>query len=189
MRILLAIIFLLTSNTALANEMLAELELAWGDTQEELFDKGFKLSNCAKNKTITSCEAIHPINGDTFGALYILFFDDNSGLQKLQMPIRYMTTDTTGSEGKASYSALKKYLNQKYNQPKSYEYIGRKLYGEYDEFYQCLHYDGCGSWVSIWETQTSDYVYIALVGVSKGTGYLTLYNESKHWQEIVASRK
>lgn len=185
MRRLLAIIFLLTTSTTFANEMLDDLGLAWGETQKTLTEKNFNLTKCSTIKKITSCEVIHSAEGVAFGALYILFFDQSAGLQKIQMPIRYIEEDATGKEGKSLYSELKKYLTKRYDKPKSYEYVGRKLYGGYDEFYQCLKYDGCGSWASFWEMEDGDYTYISLIGVSEDAGYLVLFNESKQWQVIV----
>lgn len=164
--------------------MLVDLGLEWGQSQQTLIKNNFNLKRCETDGKITSCEVIHSVKGVAYGAQYILYFDETAGLQKLEVPIRYLSNDNTGEEGKSVYNELKNYLIGQYDQPHILEYIGRKLYGEYDEFYQCLHYKGCGSWVSFWEHKNGEHTYLGLIGVAKGTGYLVLLNESKQWQEI-----
>lgn len=189
MRILLAIIFLLTATNTQANEILTDLGLQWGQTQKELTEKHYQLDECITSKNITSCEVVHSQEGVAKGALYVLFFEKSTGLQKVQMPIRYITEDSTGEQGRALYQELKKHLTKRYEEPKSYEYTARKLYIEDDEFYQCLDHDGCGSWVSFWKIKNGDFTYISLLGVDKGAGYLILFTESELWQKIVENIK
>jgi len=131
----------------------------------------------------------HHIEGPALDAMYILFFDKYDGLQKLQMPVSYMADDPTGEQGKGLYKKLKENLIERYDEPKSYEYTGKKLYTGQDEFYQCLQYDGCGAWVSFGNIVNDDSVYISLVGVEKESGYLILFYESKRWQELVEAMK
>jgi len=189
MKILLSIIFLFALGTAQANEMLTELGLAWGQTQKTLSAKGYQLTNCLTKKSVTSCDVTHHIEGPALDAMYILFFDKYDGLQKFQMPVSYLEDDATGTKGIDLYHKLKANLTKRYDEPKSYEYAGQKLYTGQDEFYQCLQYDGCGAWVSFWNTSDGDFVYINLVGVDKGAGYLILFYESKRWQELVEAMK
>ena len=184
MRILLAIIFACNATSALANEILSDLGLAWGQTQKALIKKNYNLQYCSKNNDVTSCEVLHSAKGVALGAQYILFFDEDNGLQKLQMPIKHITDDATGLAGKSLYNELKKHLNKRYGIPKSYEYTGRKTYFDYDEFYECLRHEGCGSWVSFWHMENGDYTYIALSGIANSSGYLILFTESELWQDI-----
>lgn len=189
MKIILVIIFFFSACTTQANDMLDDLGLAWGQSQKTLIENNFNLTECKSEAEITSCEVIHSAQGVAYGAQYILYFVQNKGVQKIQMPIRFLQGDMTGSEGKGLYNQLKNYLTLRNDAPKSSEYVGRKLYGEYDEFYQCLKYKGCGSWVSFWELENGDYTYIALYGIAPGTGYLVLFNESKLWVDTVKNSK
>lgn len=64
--------------------------------------------------------------------------------------------------------------------PVSYEYIGRKLYTESDEFYQCLRYQGCRSYVSFYSPiKGSDVgISVSLQGIKRGNGNLNIVYES-----------
>lgn len=189
MKRLLPLLFLLISTHGVANEMLTELGLAWGDSRQALTDKAFTLENCTEVNNITSCEVNSTAGSEQTPVTYILFFEHDVGLQRVEMPIRYITADASGTQGKFFYSKLKTYLSKKYDQPITHEYTGRKLYGGYDEFYKCLQYEGCGSWAAFWRLKNGDYAYIALVGVDQGSGYLILFYESETWQEIVNNYK
>lgn len=58
---------------------------------------------------------------------------------------------------------MKSKLTAKYGTPtNSYEYIGRKLWDEYDEFYQCLAYSGCGAWISLFESKAGESIALQL---------------------------
>jgi hypothetical protein len=83
------------------------------------------------------------------------------------------------------YGKVKTSLSNKYGEPTQYEYTGNELYDEYDEFYQCLMYDGCGTWASFWSIENGGVVMIELKGLSRGTGYLNMAYESAKWPNIV----
>jgi len=189
MKILLPVIFLFVTTNVVASEVTAPFGLKWGQTQKELTDKKVDLTDCSTSKKITSCKTINPVKGVSFGDLYMLFIDDDKGLQKIKMLSKDISSDISGSEGKALYSKVKSSLTKKYNAPKAYEYIGQKLYDEYDEFYQCLKYDGCGSWFSFWEVKNGGNAFVELKGLSRGKGYLVLTYESKEWSSIIDSLK
>ena len=97
--------------------------------------------------------------------------------------------DITGSKGKELYSKIKSSLTNKYGDSKNYEYTGRKIYDEYDEFYQCLKYSGCGNWMSFWEAKEGGIVALEIEGAARGKGYLRLSYESKNWSGIINERK
>lgn len=89
-----------------------------------------------------------------------------------------ITDDIYGSEGKAMYNQMKSLLTKKYGAPSDhFEFTGRELYDEADEFYQCLEYSGCGVYVSIFQF-SGGTIAIELEGKSRGTGYLTIGYES-----------
>ena len=69
-------------------------------------------------------------------------------------------------------------LSKKYGAPKSsWEQVGLDLYKDSDEFYQCLKYDGCGQYVSLYE-YAGGYISLQIKGVSRGKGYLMIGYES-----------
>jgi hypothetical protein len=96
-----------------------------------------------------------------------------------------ITGDIYGTDGKEQYSDLKSKLTKKYDIPDSYEYVGRKLWDEPDEFYQCLAYPGCGTYASFFETKSGETVSIALKGLGRGKGYLKITYEGPSWSDAV----
>jgi len=187
MKILLPIIFFFSTANVTASEVTAPFGLKWGQTQKELTDKEIYLTDCSTSKKITSCKTVNPVKGVSFGEYYMLYIDDRKGLQRIKMVSKNITSDISGSEGKALYSKVKSSLTKKYGSPEVFEYIGQKVYDEYDEFYQCLKYDGCGGWASFWEIKNGGDVSVQLNGLARGIGYLVLSYESKEWNSILAS--
>ena len=106
---------------------------------------------------------------------------------------RDISNDPSGSSGKERFETLRSALIQKYGQPKlNYQTVGNKLFKEYDEFYQCLRYSGCGLWVSSFEAPDKT-LNIELKGLNRGTGYVDITAEAKpQWEqalEVYKSRK
>jgi hypothetical protein len=189
MKILLPVIFLLISVNVLAKEVIAPFGLEWGQTKQKLKDKSILLTNCSTEKKITTCQTKKPTKGVSFGDFYVLYIDALKGLQKVTMISKDLDSDISGSAGKALYSKIKTSLTKKYYEPQSYEYIGRELYDEYDEFYQCLKYDGCGQWFSFLEKKIEGTIVLELKGLSRGKGYVSLTYESEKWAGIIDSLK
>ena len=189
MKRLLPVIFLLSSANVFAKEITAPFGFQWGQSQKVLENKGVPLTDCSTKNKLTSCNTIKPIKGVSFGEQYRLILDDEKGLQKVILISKDITSDITGSDGKALYEKIKQSLTKKYGVPEAYESMGLKLYKEYDEFYQCLKYEGCGNWVAFWQIENGGNAIVKLKGLSRGKGYLTLTYESKEWSAIVDSLK
>ena len=109
-----------------------------------------------------------------------------------------ITGDVYGTNGKAQYeniksSLVKKYPNMDGFQIKSFEWGGAKLYQESDEFYECLGYEGCGSYVSyIYSSSDSidrGVVSIEIKGYRRGVGAINLTYESEFWSEALDSAR
>ena len=185
---LLFVYFFLSSiANVVAAEIMAPFGLEWGQTQKQLNNKNIDLTDCSTIKKVTSCTTTNPTKSVSFGELYLLFIDEEKGLQKIKMLGKDIVSDVSGLEGKALYSKVKKSLIKKYDKAKEYEYIGLTVYKEYDEFYQCLKYDGCGSWYAFWEGESGGTIGLQLKGLSRGKGYLSLTYESKEWGTIIDS--
>lgn len=86
---------------------------------------------------------------------YVLLFDEDSQLVKIRMNSMTISSDIYGTEGKERFDELLTSLKKKYKVKDTYCYVGNKLYDESDEFYQCLMYDGCGTWASFLEGDKS----------------------------------
>lgn len=172
---------------SLAAEISAPFGFEWGKTKLDIESTGIKLTECQEKTGVTTCRTTIPPKGVSFGETYLLFIDRDKGLQKLILIGKTIKSDITGSEGKAIYEKIKSGLSEKYGKPESYEYSGRKLYDEYDEFYQCLKYDGCGSWFSFWSPAEGGSSSLELNGLQRGAGFLRLAYESKEWASIVNS--
>ncbi|WP_206483644.1 hypothetical protein [Thalassotalea sp. G2M2-11] len=91
------------------------------------------------------------------------------------------TDDIYGSEGKSVYKQVKNLLAKKYGSPsEQYETVGRKLYDDSDEFYQCLEYSGCGVYLSFFNF-AGGMISVQLNGKQRGVGYLTIGYESPYF--------
>jgi len=103
---------------------------------------------------------------------------------------KIITDDPLGSKGKAEYENIKVTLSKKYGTPSSeYEKIGRKLFNGPDEFYQCLAYSGCGSWISFFDTDYGPAITLEIKGLKRGTGYLQLGYEGPNWAKAVRENR
>ncbi len=113
----------------------------------------------------------------------LIFYKDQ--LLKIRAFGKDINADSSGSEGKKQFKELEDALIEKYEESKRYHYSGNKLYQEKDEFYQCLAYDGCGSWVNIWEKPDRSIV-LELHGSGRGSGYIDItYEASPEWSQAL----
>ena len=184
------IIFILVNNAyAAETETLAPFGLNWGESKQKLKKSGVVFDKCTTELGLSICSTKKPIKPVSFGDIYQLVFDSKRGLQKAVMLSNDITDDITGREGKELYGKVKNSLVKKYGEAKDYEYSGLKLYDEYDEFYQCLAYSGCGSWLSFWEPVNGGTVSVSLEGLGRGKGFLKISYESKKWAIVVDERK
>jgi hypothetical protein len=66
--------------------------------------------------------------------------------------------------------------------------VGARLFDQEDEFYQCLAYDGCGVWSSLWEQKPSGGVLLSIEGTGPGKGYVQVDYESADWQQVAGTK-
>lgn len=169
------------ANKATAEEIQAPLGLNWGASVETL-----TVVNGAKNigRTDERTELYElkktPITLTDFDNT-IALVDKKYGLVKIVM-IKNFNGDLLGSDGVKFYNKYKKTLSKKYGSGSSYEYMGRKLYDNSDEFYQCLAYSGCGSYMTTFEPNKNQFIAVRLSGTSRGKGQLIIgYESSKFY--------
>lgn len=163
--------------------------LSWGMTVDAIKAMGVSVSKKEGDKNIdTYVTTSLPKNLSDIEQYSLLFSDGK--LVKLSAIGKDITDDPTGRNGKDRFDVLKKSLEDKYGVvSKSYQTVGNKLYKEYDEFYQCLSYSGCGMWVAIFDTPTKAVV-IELKGLRRGTGFINLTVEATpEWDEALAKFK
>lgn len=174
---------LLLSAPAEAIEVQAPAGFKWGQTQAQIKQQGITFEKCKPVEISVFCQTRKAPKPLSFADFYQLIFVDNR-LQKVVIAGNDITDDPSGREGKELFAKVKRQLTAKYDQPSDEaEIVGLKLWDEYDEFYQCLAYVGCGFWSAIW---THDGVVgIQLKGVSRGKGWLQLIYESKDWGATV----
>lgn len=109
---------------------------------------------------------------------YSMIFADGK-LVKIWGVSQNLINDPAGIKSKERFENLRAALTEKYGKPThNYQKIGMKLYKEYDEFYQCLAYAGCGIWGSSFETPDKS-ITIEIKGLQRGVGYIDVTAEAK----------
>lgn len=150
--------------------------LSWDMSEDDLRKLGFELIQEDHNgfNTFSSLSTPKPWSkGETYFALTY-----NDQLVKVAAISIDFTDDIYGIEGKETYNQMKALLTKKYGNPsENYEFTGRDLYDESDEFYQCLEYSGCGVYISLYK-YSGGTIAIQLSGQNRGTGYLQIGYES-----------
>ena len=189
-QIALLVVALPFTCTVMAKEITAPFGLTWGKSKADLQNQGVAFYDCKDVDFMQGCQTKILPKPLSIAEFYFLLFHPRKGLVKVQMAGKTISDDITGSNGKADYARIKTRLTTKYgSRLKGAEIVGQKLYDEYDEFYQCLAYAGCGVWLSLWEGSDGSVVSLQLKGFSRGEGYLTLTYESKEWSKIADDEK
>lgn len=182
----LSLIAMFFGNSALANKAVeAPFGLEWGLSKGDLVGMGMTLTDCKELGWVEQCNASGVPKSLSNADWYQVLVTKKYGLQKVGMVGTDISSDIYGSSGKASYSKLKTALVKKYGTPQSFEYVGRELWDEADEFYQCLAYDGCGTWTSYWVDGLEGTIALELKGMRRGEGYLTLWYEGGSWSTAI----
>lgn len=177
MRLFISIILLTAASTfAHANEPFPEpFGLIWGMTESKLKEIGFSQVNESGGLAIYSSVTVPKAWSKAENYIAVTY---KGRLVKAAANSYDFTDDILGSEGKGNYEQIKSLLTRKYGNPKShYEEVGRKLYNEPDEFYQCLEYSGCGAYLSLYAF-SEGIIAVQLNGKGRGEGYLTISYES-----------
>ncbi len=127
----------------------------------------------------------------TIAEFYHLIFVTEKHLQKISMSSKDIEDDVSGRKGKEQYEKIKTSLKKKYGSPiAEHESSGRKLWDEWDEFYQCLKYDGCGIWASIFEDEKSGMMIgLELKGLKRGRGFIQLGYEGPSWEAFLDAKE
>ena len=179
------VIALAVSNLAVAEspaqiygKFSAPFGLEWGMSKEQVTEMGVNLTPHPSAKGAYTAKILPKNLSDA--EEYYLVFEQGFGLVKVSAHTKNITSDLYGSKGKERYSQLKTAIVNKYGKPsRELEATGRaRIYDNIDEFYQCLNYDGCGYWVSLWGNSAGGGIALNIEGLSRGTGYIALTYES-----------
>ena len=164
----------------------APLGLKWGMTVTELESKAGAVMYplpMDEHLTVYSLKS-PPITLPGFTE-YVVVVHKDLGAIKIIMD-KEIKSDVYGTEGKKEYFKYKEALTNKYGKPKdSFEFVGKKLYEERDEFYQCLKYDGCGYYLSYF----GDHLSLQLNGIERGKGNLSITYESELFAKYKADEE
>lgn len=158
----------------------------WGASISDVKKQGISLEKKNSSGQIDVYAAMSMPKNLSIAEEYRLFFHSKDGLQKILMISKDITEDPTGREGKDLFSKLKEQLISKYGQPSNgRELVGVKLYDDYDEFYQCLAYAGCGMWTQLFNGPDGGTIGLTLKGLGRGKGYIQLVYEGPKWSDAV----
>ncbi len=191
-KLLVGCIALLTLPALAADGDEALFGLRWGMTVAEVKSAGVAITKTNGDRNLDTYKALSvPRNLSDFESYWMVFADGK--LAKVWGFSKNISNDPNGSSGKERFDTLRSALVQKYGKPKlNSQTVGNKLFKEYDEFYECLKYSGCGLWVSTFESGDKD-LSIELKGLSRGTGYIDITAEAKpQWDQalkVYRSRK
>lgn len=192
-RTLLAVAFVVTAPLVIAADGDEALfGLKWGMTLADVKSAGVNLTKTKGDRNLETFRASSVPRGLSDFESYSFVFADGK-LVKLWGLSKDIVNDPTGSAGKQQFEALRSALTEKYGKPRlNYQSVGNKLFKEYDEFYQCLAYSGCGLWAVTFDTP-GKHISLELKGQRRGTGYLDITSEADpQWSnalEVYKSRK
>lgn len=187
-RVLAAVALIGITSVAIADEgYQAPLGLKWGESKES-FIKNYNASPADKLQSRMRLYAIGklPVNVPGFDEFYALL-DQKYGLVKIVIA-ENISEDAYGNKGTDDYKKLQDILTKKYGKPSvHYEYSGKTVYTEDDEFYQCLAYQGCGTYSSIYKPTDGGTIGLEVHGRSRerGQGYITITYESTLFDQVI----
>lgn len=170
----------------------APFGLTWGASAADLRALGFAThgndTQGDEDKALRALTAVSVPKPWSRAEKYVaLLFRDR--LVKVVAQSESVTNDLGGTEGKTLYESVKKTLTEKYGVPSSHtETSGGKLYNDFDEFYQCLDYAGCGLYLSLYQ-YNGGVIAVRLEGESRGKGFLSVQYESPEFAKALATIK
>lgn len=168
----------------------APFGLKWGMHLNDLDGLGVKINSTSKsgNLTIVNAKTMAQAFPDT--ATVNMLFDNQAGLVKVRWISAAVSDDLDGTKGRVKYGEMKKLVIQNRGNPSDETMVvGARLFDQEDEFYQCLSYDGCGVWSSLWEQKPSGGVLLSIEGEGPGKGFVQVDYESADWQKVAGGAK
>lgn len=185
-RLLLAALLLLAPR-AFADE--APFGLRWGSSIEELQNRGIPGSVQEDDGQIRVFQTDRLKDAPDILDFARLGVDRQYGLQRIMWVSKEITDDPTGARGREQYQTIKHMLTEQYGDPKTSdeEVGGSHTYGQ-NSFYQCLAEDGCGVFVTVWRSYSTD-ARLRLLGTAAGRGRLEIVYLGPDWEDVVNAHK
>ena len=164
--------------------------LKWGMKISDLDDMGITPSSSSQTGTLTIVNVKDMPGAFPDTDVVNMLFDQKRGLVKVRWISTPITDDPIGTKGRAKYGEMRKMVVEKRGKPTDEtNVVGARLFDQEDEFYQCLDYEGCGVWSSLWEQKPSGGVLLSIEGTGAGKGYVQVDYESAEWQQVVSAAK
>lgn len=164
----------------------APFGLKWGMSEEQLESEGITLTEATREEGVVSYTTSELPRNLSEIDFYQVFFSEKRGLQKITVLGETIKNDARGSKGKETFDYYVDIVSDRYGQPtQEIDYIGIKLYKDPDEFYQCLAYDGCGLWATLWEERKGVNSMVQVKGISRGEGFVTIHIEGPKWKTVL----
>lgn len=170
-----------------AAEYPAPAGFKWGSTPSDACRK----ASTTLEGNLTLCSMTTAPKPIPWVNYYVLVYYKGK-LVKVLMDSKITDDDVTGSENVELYDKIKSTLLSKYGDPvSSVEVTGQKLYREYDEFYECLAYTGCGAYSSLWEDPSDKSVVSLEIKSSefRGRGYVRIIYQAVAFLEYTDDRE
>jgi hypothetical protein len=162
--------------------------LKWGMQIADLGALGIKIDSTTQNGSLSIVNVKEMPGAFPDTGTVNMLFDRRLGLVKVRWTSTGISDDPTGTKGRARYGEMKKVVTQIRGNPSDETMVvGARLFDQEDEFYQCLSYEGCGVWSSLWEQKPSGGVLLSIEGTGPGKGYVQIDYESPDWQKVVAA--
>ena len=161
-----------------AFDVKAPLGFTWGETKEQLEEKGAIFDDCYVVKIMT-CNIVKPLESISFADVSIAFFDDSNTLVQVGLS-KTIRSDNNGLKGIQLYEQLKGSLVKSYGKPVQHLTIGADRYFRADEFYECLTLKSCGVYESFWVGRGE--VVLEIKGINKGLGQVNLFYLSEFYR-------
>ena len=173
-----------------AAQVEAPFGLKWGMHLNDLDGLGVQINSTSKNGNLTMVNAKTMAQAFPDTATVNMLFDSQAGLVKVRWISTALSDDPDGTKGRVKYGELKKLMVQDRGNPTDETMVvGARLFDQEDEFYQCLAYDGCGVWTSLWEQKPSGGVLLSIEGEGPGKGFVQVDYESADWQKVAGGTK
>ena len=145
--------------------------LTWKQSKAAVEALGTKLTGCEQQETTEVCDLAavpQPPAGIIPDFFRVRF--DAEGLTAVTLASATIASDPDGATGKTVYEALRKDIVAVYGEGERTEKVGQIMpYMAPNEFYECLDFDGCGTWETRW---SGGDLVLGLKGLKPGEGYV-----------------
>jgi len=191
---LLSVLLAVWTWTASAQSLggpLAAVPLRWGMSDRDFVGLGFRIVGADDiagriKRFYFAADVLLP--AATIAAS--VGIDSRYGLQKTWWRGHLIEDDPYGDEGRKVFAAVRADLVSDYGEPaEEAAFSGRVVFRDPTEFYQCLDYTGCGARHAFWYPDDGSVIFLRLVGIRKGTGYIEVTHEGPDWSEIGRERR